>query len=41
MAVEKWEAAGAEVLSRWKAVEAEVVTANALLQNARLQPLPK
>jgi hypothetical protein len=40
-AVEKWEAAGAEALSRWKAVEAEVVTVNGLLEKARLQSLAR
>jgi photosystem II stability/assembly factor-like uncharacterized protein len=38
-AAEKWEAAGADVLSRWKTAEAEVVTANAILRKANLKPL--
>jgi hypothetical protein len=40
-AAEKWEAAGAELLAQWKAVEADVVTVNAVLQKAKLQPLPR
>jgi photosystem II stability/assembly factor-like uncharacterized protein len=40
-AAEKWEAAGAEALARWKRVEADVVTANAVLTKAKLQPLGK
>jgi len=40
-AAEKWETAAAEVLGRWKAVEAEVVAVNAGLEKAKLQPLGK
>ena len=40
-AAEKWEAAGADTLARWKAVEADVVTVNAALEKAKLKPLPK
>jgi len=40
-ASELWEAAGADVLARWKAVERDVVTVNALLERAKLQPLLK
>jgi len=39
-AAEKWEAAGAEVLTRWKAVEADLLAVNAVLEKAKLQPLP-
>jgi hypothetical protein len=39
-AAEKWESAGAEVLTRWKAVEADLAAVNAVLQRAKLQPLP-
>jgi photosystem II stability/assembly factor-like uncharacterized protein len=38
---EAWEAAGAEVLGRWKTVEADVVTINAVLEKAKLQRLDK
>jgi hypothetical protein len=38
-AAEKWEAAGADALARWKLVEGDVVTVNAALQKAKLQPL--
>ncbi len=40
-AAEEWEAAGADVLARWKAAEVDVVTVNALLEKAKLQPLLK
>jgi hypothetical protein len=40
-AAEKWETAGVEVLGRWKAVEADLVAVNALLERAKLQPLGK
>jgi hypothetical protein len=40
-AAEKWEAAGADTLARWKAVEADAVAVNAALQKAKLKPLPK
>jgi photosystem II stability/assembly factor-like uncharacterized protein len=40
-AAEKWEAAGADALARWKLVENDVVTVNAALQKAKLQPLAK
>jgi hypothetical protein len=40
-AAEKWEAAGAEVLARWKAVEANVVAVNTALEKAKLRPLGK
>ncbi len=39
-AAEKWEAAGAEVLTRWKAVEADLLAVNAVLEKAKRQPLP-
>jgi hypothetical protein len=39
MAAEKWESAGAEVLTRWKAVEANLIAVNARLERAKLQPL--
>jgi hypothetical protein len=39
-AAEKWEAAGADVLTRWKAVEADLLAVNAVLDRAKLQPLP-
>jgi hypothetical protein len=32
---------GADALARWKAVEAEIVTVNAILEKAKLQPLAK
>jgi hypothetical protein len=38
-AAEKWESAGAEVLTRWKAVEADLAAVNAVLEKAKLQPL--
>jgi len=38
-AAEKWESAGAEVLTRWKAVEADLLAVNAVLDRAKLQPL--
>jgi hypothetical protein len=40
-AAERWDAAGEDVLARWKAVEADVTTVNAVLQKAKLQPLDK
>jgi photosystem II stability/assembly factor-like uncharacterized protein len=40
-AAEKWEAAGTDALARWKAIEADVVAANAALEKAKLKPLPK
>jgi hypothetical protein len=40
-AAEKWEAAGAELLARWKAVEADVVAVNTALEKAKLWPLGK
>jgi hypothetical protein len=40
-AAEQWEAAGADVLARWKAVEADVVAVNAVLEKAKVQPLVK
>jgi hypothetical protein len=39
-AAEKWESAGAAVLTRWKAVEADLAAVNAVLEKAKLQPLP-
>jgi len=39
-AAEKWESAGTEVLTRWKAVEADLLAVNAVLDRAKLQPLP-
>jgi photosystem II stability/assembly factor-like uncharacterized protein len=41
MAAEKWEAAGADALGRWKAVEADLPAVNAVLEKAKLQPLGK
>jgi len=38
-AAEKWEATGADVLTRWKAVEADLLALNAVLEKAKLQPL--
>ena len=38
-AAEKWEAAGADVVARWKAVEVDLAGVNAVLQKAKLQPL--
>jgi len=38
-AAEKWEAAGAAVLTRWKTVEADLAAVNAVLEKAKLQPL--
>ncbi|MCU1242261.1 MAG: hypothetical protein JWO71_2987 [Candidatus Acidoferrum typicum] len=38
-AAEKWQAAGADVLGRWKAVDADLAAVNAALQKAKLQPL--
>jgi photosystem II stability/assembly factor-like uncharacterized protein len=40
-AAEEWEAAGADVLARWKAVEGDLAGVNALLEKAKLQPLLK
>jgi hypothetical protein len=40
-AAEKWEAAGADTLARWKSIEGDVVAVNAALQRAKLQPLAK
>jgi hypothetical protein len=40
-AAEQWEAAGAEVLARWKALEGDVAAVNAVLKRAKLQPLLK
>jgi len=40
-AAEAWEAAGADVLARWKAVEGDLAGVNALLEKAKLQPLLK
>lgn len=40
-AAEKWEAAGADVLVRWKAVEADLAAVNVVLEKAKLQPLSK
>jgi hypothetical protein len=38
-AAEQWEAAGADVLERWKAVERDLATVNSVLEKAKLQPL--
>jgi hypothetical protein len=38
-AAEKWEAAGADVLARWKAVEGDLAAVNAALNKAKLHPL--
>ena len=40
-AAEQWEAVGAEVLARWKALEGDVAAVNAALKRAKLQPLLK
>jgi hypothetical protein len=40
-AAEAWEAAGAEVLARWKVVEGDLTGVNEVLQRAKLQPLLK
>jgi photosystem II stability/assembly factor-like uncharacterized protein len=40
-AAEKWDAAGTDVLARWKSVEGDVVAVNAVLQKAKLQALGK
>jgi hypothetical protein len=40
-AAEQWEAAGAEVVARWKALEGDVAALNAVLKRAKLQPLLK
>jgi photosystem II stability/assembly factor-like uncharacterized protein len=39
-AAETWEAAGADTLARWNAVEVDLVAVNAVLQKASLKPLP-
>jgi photosystem II stability/assembly factor-like uncharacterized protein len=38
-AAEKWEAVGADVVARWKAVEGDLAGVNAVLEKAKLQPL--
>ena len=38
-AAEKWEAAGADVVARWKAAEGDLAGVNAVLERAKLQPL--
>ena len=38
-AVDKWQAAGADVLARWKALDVDRASVNTLLQNAKLPPL--
>jgi hypothetical protein len=38
-AAEKWEVAASDVLGRWKAAEANLMSVNAVLEKARLQPL--
>jgi photosystem II stability/assembly factor-like uncharacterized protein len=40
-AAEAWEAAGADVLARWKVVEGDLAGVNAQLEKAKLQLLPK
>jgi photosystem II stability/assembly factor-like uncharacterized protein len=40
-AAEQWEAAGADVLARWKAVEGDLASVNAMLEKARMQRLLK
>ena len=40
-AAEKWEAAGTDILGRWKAVETDVSAVNGVLEKAKLQPLGK
>jgi photosystem II stability/assembly factor-like uncharacterized protein len=37
----QWEAAGADVLARWKAVEGDLAGLNAVLEKAKLRPLVK
>ena len=41
IAAEKWEAAGRDVLARWKSIEVDVVAVNGVLGKAKLQPLGK
>jgi hypothetical protein len=38
-ASEKWDAAATEVLGRWKALEQDLTATNALLKNAKMEPL--
>ena len=38
-AAEKWEAAGADALARWKSLQADVAAVNTTLQKAKFQPL--
>jgi photosystem II stability/assembly factor-like uncharacterized protein len=40
-AAEQWEAAAADALARWKVVEEDLAAVNAVLENAKLQPLLK
>jgi hypothetical protein len=40
-AAEHWEAAGADALARWKAIEADLGAVNAALEKAKLRPLGK
>jgi hypothetical protein len=40
-AAERWEAAGADALARWRAVEADLVGVNARMDKAKLKPLLK
>jgi photosystem II stability/assembly factor-like uncharacterized protein len=40
-AAEMWQAAGAELLTRWKTIESDLETVNAVLGRAKLQPLSK
>jgi len=39
-AAAKWEAAGVAVVTRWKVVEADLAAVNAVLEKAKLPPLP-
>jgi hypothetical protein len=38
-AIDKWTSAGAETLSRWRALEADLASVNAQLEEGKLQPL--
>jgi hypothetical protein len=40
-AAEKWDAAGADALARWKSLQADVAAVNTTLQKAKFQPLGK
>jgi hypothetical protein len=40
-AAEQWEAAGADMVARWKTVEGDLAGVNAALEKAKFQPLPR